>query len=699
MDTIRLRPLWHRFGGRVWAIGALAIVVSLHAAALLPFQELLRTRSFDLYQRVLPREPASSPAVIVDIDEASLARLGQWPWPRSLTARLVERIWDHAPAALAIDILMPEPDRSSACDVLRQAPDVDPALARRVCALPGNDEQLAGALRRGPTVLGVAGVESPGGRLPRVAPMRVAGESPVGRVRHHPGVVPNLPVLAAAAAGHAILSADLQRGVVRRVPMLAEIDGTVLPSLSLDALRVAMRSAAFSVRTGSEGVESVAVRDLVVPTQADGSVWVHYAPHDEGRFVSAADVLDGRIDPQLLRGRIVLLGVSGLGLVDLQLTALGERVPGVEVHAQMLEAIADGTTLLRPHWAPAFEGVLMAAVGLAAVFGFPMLRARLRPPVLLLAIAVLALAGLAAFARARLLIDVVSPIGVLMAMSAILLFDALLREELQRQGLEADLLAQREIAARVQGEMEAARRIQMGILPDLDATFARESRLDVAACVEPARQVGGDLHDCFMLDGDRLCVVIGDVCGKGVASSLFMAISKTLCKSLALRDGGVATDPGRLMTELNREVSRDNPEMLFVTAIVAVLDLGTGDFAWCNAGHDAPLACLPGATPVLMSGSAGPALCIIDDFEYVASRTRLRPGELVCLFTDGATEAFSPSRDAFGLPRLMHTLEALPQGAGAAAAVAAVRAAVRGFEAGGEPSDDLTVVAVRWPAP
>ena len=682
--------------GRWWASAALLAVVTLHLLGALPFQDTLRTQSFDLYQTMMPRPRESAPAIIVDVDEESLARFGQWPWPRSLLAQLLDKVWAHEPAAVAVDIVMPERDRLSACDLSRHLPDIEPALAGHLCGLPGNDALLARALQRGPTVLGIAGLEGSSSTVPRAAPMRVIGEDPQDRMRRFDGAMTNLPELDAAAAGHAILSADLQQGVVRRVPMVANVGGIVMPSLPLELLRLATGSPSFTVKAGSGRIEGVAVADVFVPTQPDGSIWVNYGRHDNARFVSAAAVLDGRVDPELMHRKLVLVGVTGLGLVDLQSTSLGERIPGVEIHAQVIESIFDGNTLLRPHWGLGLEGGLMLAGGLAIAWGFPRMRARTLLPAMVAATLMLWSAGLVAFAYGHLLLDAASPTSILFVMFSFMLADTLVREELRRRALESDLRIQREQAARARGEMEAARRIQVGILPDLRAQLSHEPRLDVAACMEPARQVGGDLYDCFMLDEHRVLFSVGDVCGKGVPSSLFMVISKTLCKSLALREGSIASDAGALMTLTNREIARDNPEMLFVTAFIGVLDLRTGELAYCNAGHDPPLVFAPGGPLRALEARTSPALCFVDDFDYPTFRQQLGAGEFLCLYTDGVTEAFDRSGEVFGQARLDDVLGAVAASARAQDVVDAVRERVRAFEAGGEPSDDLTVMALRW---
>jgi serine phosphatase RsbU (regulator of sigma subunit) len=247
--------------------------------------------------------------------------------------------------------------------------------------------------------------------------------------------------------------------------------------------------------------------------------------------------------------------------------------------------------------------------------------------------------------------------------------------------------------------MEAAMRFQMGILPDANATFLREPRLDIAATMQPAKMVGGDLYDCFMLDEHRVFFSVGDVCGKGVPASLFMVISKTLWKSVALRDDTHYMNLGKLMRQANLEISRDNPEMLFVTAFVGLLDLRDGELTYCNAGHEKPLLVAPGCHARELDGAGGPPVSIMEDYEYKTHRYRLAPEEFLCIFSDGATEAFSPVQEEYGKVRLTETLSNVKPDMSAQDLVELIATNIGRFVDGAEPSDDLTIMALRWRKP
>jgi serine phosphatase RsbU (regulator of sigma subunit) len=212
----------------------------------------------------------------------------------------------------------------------------------------------------------------------------------------------------------------------------------------------------------------------------------------------------------------------------------------------------------------------------------------------------------------------------------------------------------------------------------------------------PAREVGGDLYDFFLLDVNRLFFMIGDVAGKGLSASIFMVISKALYKSATLRRPDATIS--ELMRAANAEVSRDNPEMFFVTAFAGILDLESGELSYCNAGHDHPYVCDPQrGTLSRLEGAAGPPLCTVDDFDYAADLRQLRTGELLCLVTDGVVDAQNPAGKRYGNDRLKKVLGRLRGGeATARAAVDAVRADLRTFVDTAEAADDVTVLALRW---
>jgi serine phosphatase RsbU (regulator of sigma subunit)/CHASE2 domain-containing sensor protein len=658
---------------------------------------LLRASAFDTYQSVYPRVPRMAPVVIVAIDEESLRQHGQWPWPRTWLARIVGVVAAARPAAIGLAILMPEPDRLSPARLPEMVAGMDADMAQRLSRLRGNDTVLADAIRGQPVVLGIAGLE---GRTPdattavRHAPVRSIGGDSASFLRRFEATLHSVDEIDRAAVGHGLTSVDLERGVVRRVPLLARVAESLVPSLGLEMLRVAEGGPPVSVRVSGAGIETVGVGAFVAPSDPDGSAWIHYARHDPDRFVSAADVLAARMDPTLFQGRLVLIGVTALGLSDHLATPVGDHMSGVEIHAQFLENVVEGSLLSRPRFVRWIEIGWLVAGGLLLIVLVPRLSARASVGILAILVGAMAGLGLLLYLRMDVLLDAATPSVALAILFAMMLVATLTETQTQRRALRRQVELQREAAARLAGELEAARRIQMGTLPRAGSAFPGETRFDLHAMLEPAREVGGDLYDFFLLDGDHLFFMIGDVSGKGLPGSLFMAISKALYKSTALRrHAQVAV----MMREADAEISRDNAEGLFVTVVAGILDARTGELEYCSAGHEPPLL-LPRAGRALlrMDEGGGPPLCAVEGFPYTPATRRLDPGDTLCLFTDGVTEAAGPDGQLYGRERLHALLGRLGRAVSAAEVGEAIRREVVAFTGGTEPSDDMAVLIIRY---
>lgn len=669
-----------------------------------PVVDRLQSAWFDAHQALWPRQVQTLPVTIVAIDQKSLLEIGQWPWPRNVLARLVRIVQRAEPAAIGLNILMPEPDALSPERLLAQAQVEDRMLAEALRALPTHDAQLARALAGAPSVLVVAGMQEPTPHALRAAPVAVraaaggAAPAELPALPTYAGALTSIDELDKQATGWGLISAESTRGLIRRMPTVASIDGTLLPALAVEMLRVAQRAPALSLRVDAQGVDSVGIGRLNLPTEGDGSVRLYFSRHMPQRFVSAVDVLDGHVRESELRGQLVLIGLTGVALQEVQNTPIGERMSGTEIHAQLLENILQGTLLQRPRWAPALEAGLLLAAGVLLLWAMP--RWRTSRSLLLLAgcIAVPMALGLAAFQARQLLFDTLTPALCLLLFFGVLLALTEAAATQQARALEKVLQTQREAGARIAGELQAAQRVQEATLP-ADDLLRADPRVALHATLHPAREVGGDLYDYFMLDGQRLFLLVGDVAGKGLLASIFMAVSKALYKSAMLR--APDADIGTVMAQANAEVSRDNPGNLFVTCFAAILDLDRGELHYCNAGHDNPYLLKAGRSGLeRIADGDGPPLCAVPDFDYRGARCTLQPGETLCLMTDGVTEAQTPRGELFGNARLQTLLLALQQrDAGVHELVETLRTEVQAFAEGGEQADDLTILALRWHGP
>ncbi|HET8586042.1 MAG TPA: SpoIIE family protein phosphatase, partial [Casimicrobiaceae bacterium] len=571
------------------------------------------------------------------------------------------------------------------------------ALRERIAALPSNDAMLAAALQATPSVLAVVGAIAPTAQPLRATPILVAGGGDDGdaralsKVTEYPGALSSIAQLTDAAHGFGLISAEDTQGVVRNIPLVASVNGTLVPGLAVEMWRVALGARVVRVAIGGGAVTSVRVGGDVFRAEADGSARPWFSTHRPQRFVSAIDVLRGRIPTERLHRSFVLIGPTALALGDYVWTPV-EKMPGVEVHAQMLENMSAQSFLARPRFASIVEALVLLVAGALLIAVMP--RRSVRAGALVAAACVGAMIGLgyAAFRGERWLLDAATPVAMLALLFATLLGLQLADATRHRKVLQQVLQREREEAARVAGELQAARRIQLDTLPR--TADVGDPRVEISAFMEPALEVGGDLYDFYRLDDDRLFFMLGDVSGKGLSASIFMAVSKALCKSTMLRERDA--DLGALLSRANAEVERDNPAAFFVTVFAAVLDLRHGLLDYCNAGHENPWRreAASGAIARLADGG-GPPLCVVDDFGYRAARVRLAPGDVVCVVSDGVTEAKDPAGGMYGAARVER---ALAQASSARDAIGAIRGSVQTFVDGAAAYDDMTVLAVQWRA-
>lgn len=408
----------------VGTIGVIAIALLLgFSATNQPLLSRLRNLVFDGEQRLLPRPEAGAPVSIVDIDEASIARLGQWPWPRTTIATMVDRLGELGAAAIGFDIVFPEADRTSPSLAVG-------ALERqgaKVVLPPGleldNDAILAATLAKYPVVAGMAISNETNGVLPLPkAGFSFGGADPKTYLAPFHGGVADLPILNKAASGLGFFSfppgAD---GVVRDLPLVASAQGNLYPALSVEALRLAQGAGSFAVRstgasgeadTGRPAMTAFKVGALTMPTGPDGSFRIYFSGLPNLPVIAAADLVDPERSAALaprIAGRIVLIGTSAVGLRDLVVTPLSTATEGVRVHAEIIDQIVGQVFLSRPDWAPGAE------IALAVLFGLIVLTLENVAGAIVSTIGTLLLVGLAAalswwaFAAQRLLLDPILP--------------------------------------------------------------------------------------------------------------------------------------------------------------------------------------------------------------------------------------------------------------------------------------------------
>jgi adenylate cyclase len=440
-------------------LGLAIIVTSVSLRVADPdFVQILRLKTFDIYNRIEPRVPLaeSSPIVIADIDEKSLEEIGQWPWPRTVVADLIQAVGEYQSFVLGFDAVFAEPDRTTPERLVDTLRGLDSQTRQALLSLPSNEEVMAAAMRRTATVLGQTGIQIPDDptRHSEAALQTRAnaalGADPKRSLVEWPGLITNLPILEEAAMGRGIFSlANEVDGIVRRLPIVSVYNGQVRPALSIEMLRVATRGNTIFTVANEAGMDRVRLQtpqgNFDFPTDNRGQLWVYFAeadtyntPDNDNRlYISAADIIHKRVPPERMAGKFVLVGTSAVGLQDIRNTPVATRMPGVEVHANVLELALEslqGAKMLRyPPTANAIEMTVVVLLGLGLIFFIP----RVGPFWTLLGVVVAGGGAIGGswylFTEERILIDIAYPGASIFALYAVLAFSNYARDAAEKR--------------------------------------------------------------------------------------------------------------------------------------------------------------------------------------------------------------------------------------------------------------------------
>jgi adenylate cyclase len=660
-------------------------MVLLSVLLTLALGDRMRRGVFDSWQAFSPRNLSGTDVRVVLIDQASIDALGPWPWSRYYLARLTEELADRKAKVIAFDILFPEHDAVRPDIFVSLYPELAPRAAAEVEALEPMDQTFGKVIGMAPVVLAHAGADDAPIDQSPIADAPISGPLPPG-IDSWPAEVAAIPELDDLALGHGLINGRPDSdGVIRSVPLVMRAGGKPRPSFSLEIARNALGAESIGVNGLSIHVDG---RDI--PIDRRGRMRLHFGVFPADKIVSAGDVLGSakHLKADAFAGKVVLIGVSAEGTSDIAATPIAAEEFGPLVQAQAVDAMLRGDWLDRPIWAGPAEWAAAALLALLALGGAVFGRAyRIALAVTILAVPI---ASWLAFSEAKLMFDPARPLlvgggalaGVAMGLFAV--------ARIERERLREILVEERIVAAETEGELHAARAIQLAMVPPRTRLRSLDPRVDIDALLEPAKSVGGDFYDAMKISDDRLGFAIADVTGKGVPAALFMAMSKALTSAALSR---MDADPATIANAINEELLKDNSEAMSVTMLLGILDLKTGEVRMVSAGHEDPLLLTADGSVTRVRLEGGPPFCIME-YAYPLETVKLQPGDTLVLVTDGVTEAQSGQGKLFGSGRILADYKA--QSSSAIETCEAIRRQVRRFETETEATDDLTVMAIRY---
>ncbi len=432
-------------------LGYVLLVLFLFVYYLNPYPvEFARNKTFDFYQNLSPRpipKPTETPVIIIDLDEESLNEYGQWPWPRNLLAQLTQNLFAMGVGVVGWDMVFAEPDRMNPEVIADSLAGIDDDTRAKLRELSGNDQAFADMIKQTRTVLGQATYweelntkkGAPVKKSVAVRKLSKSARDPVLLLPTVPSLVRNIPIIEEAAAhkmgGHGIFSLVPEiDGIVRRVPTLFTYDGHMFPTLSLEILRVATGRQTTLVEVNDAGINAIAItKGLKMSTDSIGRIYPHFSKTDKSKYIPAKDVLSGLVDPARIKGKLALVGTSAVGMLDIRSIPTEGVIPGVEVHAQVIENALSQGFLNRPNYAVVAELFVILVGGLLMIILVPWVDAKLA--LLIFAVIVVGSGGSSwyMFIEKKMLFDAVYAVASILLLYTILTFTSYAKEEAQRR--------------------------------------------------------------------------------------------------------------------------------------------------------------------------------------------------------------------------------------------------------------------------
>ena len=537
------------------------------------FVKAISFLSFDLYQKIFPLKKESSEVVIIDIDEKSLKKFGQFPWNRSVFARIIENVNTAEPKAIGFDVFFSEKDKQSPEEIIKSY-NLIPTDVTQIQKIKGHDEILREELERSNSVIAVLGSNvSSHGTYDRSAKAKFIskGGDPKEFTFSFPYSIGSLEQLEKSAKGLGSISfLDQTDGIIRSLPLILRFANKLYPTMGLEMIRVGSKQKNIFVELDEVGIKKISARPFKISTDPNGLFWIRYKQSQKGQYISASSVYENKFEENFFREKYVLIGASAQGLFDIVKTPLGATVPGVEVHANVIENILDNSYLIRNPNVYIFE-LLFSIIIVFITFYFSQ---NIKPKYSLLiffsSVISVILIGFVFFLLRSELIDFSYPIFMVTVIFLAGLYFRFLKEnELAITNLQKQAVLKK--------ERELAGEVQKRLFPE-----TKKFEKFVYAKNIPARDVSGDYYDIIEINENEFYFTLADVSGKGVRSGMLMAKASSIFRTLA----NLSLPLEKNVYLVNNEIVEAKFKGMFVTAVFGKMNVSNGEIEIINAGHE-----------------------------------------------------------------------------------------------------------------
>jgi len=593
--------------------------------------------SFDMYQKTFPIKKKDSNVIIIDIDEKSLSKFGQFPWNRSVFAKIIENVNEANPKAIGFDVFFSEKDKQSPDEIIKSYNILHNYVVNYLVNIKSHDENFRQQLEKSKSVLAVLGSNvSSHGSYDRKAKAKFLskGGDPKKYTFNYPYSIGSLEKLEKSTKGLGSISfLDQTDGIIRSLPLVVRLNKKIYPTLGLEMIRVGENQKNLYVELDEVGIKRISVRPHKIFTDPNGIFWIRYKESIKQQYISASSVFEGNFDKTRFENKFVLIGASAQGLFDLVKNPLGVTIPGVEVHANVIENILDQSYLIRNPNIYVFE-LLFSIIAACITF---LLSQKIKPKyslsIFIISLIAVIIIGFSFYILRSELIDVSYPIFMLTVTFLTGLYFRFIEENkiaLENLQKEAKLLKERELAGDV----------QKSLFPDISKfenfIYARNI---------PAKDVSGDYFDVISVGKDEYYFTLADVSGKGVKAGMYMAKASSTFRTLS----NLLFPLEKVVYLVNNEIVEAKFKGMFVTAVFGKINTKTKDVTYVNAGHESIMIVDRNKNFEFIKSEL-PPIGIIKYFSesMVKSQTINLNEKTFVVYTDGVTEGYLQNGQELG---------------------------------------------------
>ncbi len=600
------------------------------------FVRSISNLSFDLYQKVFTLNKTESDVIIIDIDEKSLGKFGQFPWSRSVFAKILENVNVSNPKAVGFDIFFTEKDKQSPEEIIKSY-NLIPTDVSELQKLKGHDEIFREQLEKSKSITAVLGSNVPShSNYDRKAKARFLskGGDPKDFTYSYTYSIGSLETLEQSVKGLGSISfLDQTDGIIRSLPLIVRFNNKIYPTMGLEMIRVGNNQKNIYIEMNEVGINRISARPYKILSDPNGIIWIRYKNSIKSQYISSSDVYDGKFPENFFKDKYVLIGASAQGLFDLVKTPLGVTIPGVEVHANVIENIIDQSFLIRNPNTYVFELIFAIIVSILTFVLSQKIKPKFSLSIFFGSLIIVIIIGFSLFLFRSELVDISYPIFLLTITFLTGLYFRFIEENkmaLANLQKEAKLLKERELAAGV----------QKSLFPDISKfenfIFAKNV---------PARDVSGDYFDVVRSSPEEYFFTLADVSGKGVKAGMYMAKASSIFRTLS----NLKYPLEKVVFGVNNELVEAKFKGMFVTAVFGKLNINTGELVFINAGHESILTFDQNKNYEYIKSDM-PPMGIVKYFteSMVKSTTINLKGKTFVVYTDGVTEGYLKNGEELG---------------------------------------------------